>query len=160
MKSLYTLGVAAGFTVLAAGFSIPVSAAPAAPIAIKQALGEAPGNVVDVRHGGGGGRGWGGGGGMRWRGGHWGGGGRHWGGGGRRWGGGGWNRGWHGNRWYGGRRWYGGGGWYGGGWGWGFPLVVAPYAYNGGYYNDDCGYATVRRWVNGRRIWVRRYQCW
>jgi hypothetical protein len=38
MKSLYTLGAAAGFVALAAGFSIPtaVSAAPASPIAIKQ----------------------------------------------------------------------------------------------------------------------------
>jgi hypothetical protein len=162
MKSLYTLGVAAGLAVFAAGFTSPVSAAPVSPIAIKQALGEAPSDVIDVRHGGGG---WGGGGGgMRWRGGgHWGGGGGRWAHGGgwnRGWHGGGWNRGWHGNRWYGGRRWYGGNGWYGGGWGWGFPLVVAPYAYNNGYYNDDCGYVTVRRWVNGRRIWVRRYQCW
>lgn len=154
MKSLYTLGVAAGLAVLAAGFSTPVSAAPAAPFAIKQALGEAPSDVVEVRHGGGHG-------GMHWRGRGWGGG-RHWGGGPRWHGGRHWGHGgrWYGNRGFYGRRWYGGSGWYGGGWGWGFPLVVAPYAYSGGYYNDDCGYVTVRRWVNGRRIWVRRYQCW
>ncbi len=162
MKSLYTLGVAAGFAVLAAGFSIscqrrtrgshrhqagPRRSAeqrgrrPPAAVAVVAAgaaaaacAGVAATGVAAVGH-------WGvvaAGAGVAAAG----------------------MRGWHGNRWYGGRRWYGGGGWYGGGWGWGFPLVVAPYAYNNGYYNDDCGYATVRRWVNGRRIWVRRYQCW
>jgi hypothetical protein len=136
MKSLYTLGVAAGLAALAVGFSAPASAAPAAPIAIKQAVGEAPSNVIDVRRGG-----------PHWRGGrHFGG--RHW--GGRRWGHhGGWGHYRHGWRRHHHRRWYGGG------WAWGLPFAVAPY-----YYNDDCGYVTVRRWVHGRRVWVRRYQCW
>ncbi len=162
MKSLYTLGVAAGFAVLAAGFSIPtaVSAAPASPIAIKQALGEAPSSVIDVQ--------------QRWRGG-----GRHFGGGGtgaaatcgggRHWGGGtalGWRPALEmavaagmaiagmaadAGAAAAGMAAVGVGG---------APIVIAPFAYNSGYYNDDCGYVSARRWVNGRRIWVRRYQCW
>lgn len=138
MKSFYTLGVAAGFAILAAGFSAPASAAPVAPGAVRQALGDAPSDVIQVRRGG------------RYVGGY------H--GGGRRWVHRGPVRGWHGGPrrygygWYGGRRYYGG-------WGWGAPLVVAPFA-AAPYYGNDCGYVSVRRWVNGRRIWVRRYQCW
>ncbi|HSI41214.1 MAG TPA: hypothetical protein VLA00_11770 [Xanthobacteraceae bacterium] len=46
-------------------------------------------------------------------------------------------------------------------WGWGFaaPFIAAPFLAAPYYWNDDCGYVSVRRWFNGRRVWVRQYQC-